>query len=280
MSTPEATEQARTNWNNFAAFYNREPGRRTPTVLEHLLDEHWGAPTLPSSASLILDVACGPGRTTAALRRMFPDATRVLGTDLSDAMIDAAIGEGHVGCTFARAPADAMPVEDAEASFVLCNLGLMLFPDAGAALREFNRVLAPGGSVRATLWGRPERTTSMTLATDVARALGLDIPSPPRSNFYLGTAEALDTVTVSTGLRLVAWRYVPLRWPFPTDDAALRSLGLHPEEPGATRTAVAGLGAEALRRFDDAVQVELRRRLDAGGGELVHDLLHAAWQKA
>lgn len=277
---PDPHELVRTNWNQFAAFYNRVPGLRTPTVLDDLLAEGWGAPLLPSEPRRVIDVACGPGRTTAALRRRFPGAEYVCGSDLSDAMIDQARAESGEGLRFERAAAESIPEQDNSVDFLCCNLGLMLFPDPAAALRSFARVLAPSAHVRATVWGRPDHTTSMTLATDVARALDLALPQPPSSNFSLGTDDSIDALCRGTGLRRTASRYVLLRWPYAGPEEALHSLGLDPAEPGSALKAVINLGPEATRTYLHACRVEVERRLDAGGGELVHDLLHLALTRA
>ena len=113
----------------------------------HLMDE--GVRCKPGE--VILDVPCGG----APVLRSAPG--RMLGTyiglDLSLPMLRRAEvvreDEELDGVVLARADITALPVADRSVDRVLCFNGLHVIPDKDAALREFRRVLKPGGEV----WG-------------------------------------------------------------------------------------------------------------------------------
>ena len=51
-----------------------------------------------------------------------------------------------------EASAEALPFPDAAFDLVLCQQGLQFFPDKPGAIREFHRVLTPGGRVTLSVW--------------------------------------------------------------------------------------------------------------------------------
>jgi len=111
----------------------------------------------------ILDVATGPGEAAAMALAQIGPAGLVVGVDISLAMLAA----GHtrfVGARFRPVVADgqALPFADGTFDAVLCQLGLMFFPDPAQGLHEFRRVLRPrrraavcvvSTRARAPMWG-------------------------------------------------------------------------------------------------------------------------------
>ena len=111
----------------------------------------------------ILDVATGPGEAASmALDRVGPSGL-VVGADISVAMLDAA-NTRFADRRFRPVATDgqALPFADGTFDSVICQLGLMFFPDPARGLKEFRRVLRPcrraavcviSTRERAPMWG-------------------------------------------------------------------------------------------------------------------------------
>jgi SAM-dependent methyltransferase len=109
--------------------------RRPPLDLPKL-----AADLLHDAAGPVLDVGCGPGVHTAALRADRPQGT-VIAADLSPGMAREA------GAPSVIADAAALPVATGSCGGVLAMHMLYHVPDPEAAVRETKRVMAPGGTV-------------------------------------------------------------------------------------------------------------------------------------
>jgi SAM-dependent methyltransferase len=82
---------------------------------------------------------------------------RVLATDLSEAMLDSLrsrlTGTHISNIELGRMAVEKLDVSDAAFDAAVCALGLMYTPDPAAAVAEMVRVVKPGGTVAATVWG-------------------------------------------------------------------------------------------------------------------------------
>jgi ubiquinone/menaquinone biosynthesis C-methylase UbiE len=110
-----------------------------------------GALGVPSRHRAALDFGCGLGRLTRPLSRRFD---RAVGVDISPRMV-ARARELTPSCEFAvNSGADLPGLEDAAFDLVLSSIVLQHVPRREwieAYLREFVRVLAPGGAIVFTL---------------------------------------------------------------------------------------------------------------------------------
>lgn len=103
-------------------------------------------------ATRVLEVACGTGVVTQSLHEALPGAT-IVATDLNDAML--AVAQKRISSplvTFRQADAQALPFDDASFDAVVCQYGVMFFPDRAGAYREARRVLAAGGTYFFNVW--------------------------------------------------------------------------------------------------------------------------------
>jgi malonyl-CoA O-methyltransferase len=89
-----------------------------------------------------IDVGCGTGRWTARLS--------AIGVDASAAMLDMAAAKPGLRGRLAVADATALPIASGAADLVLCALTLGHIGDQAAAMHEFARILAPGGTLLLT----------------------------------------------------------------------------------------------------------------------------------
>ena len=103
----------------------------------------------------VLDVATGRGAV------LFPAIERVgttgeaVGIDLAEGMVQAANDEAERrgwGPRVRAMDAEQLELPDAAFDRVLCGFGVMFFPHLDQALREFRRVLKPGGRLGVSTW--------------------------------------------------------------------------------------------------------------------------------
>lgn len=101
------------------------------------------AKLVAGSGRTVLDVGCGPGRTTGLLAER---GLQVTGIDLSPGMIDVARRD-HPGLDFRVGSMTALDLADGSASGVVSWWSIIHLPRdvVPQALAEFYRVLAPGG---------------------------------------------------------------------------------------------------------------------------------------
>ena len=106
----------------------------------------------------VLETAAGSGVVTRAVISLLPDMQRYVVSDLNQAMLDTAKSRQPPDDRVSFQQADAMRLPFADASFdvVLCQFGVMFFPDKVAGLRETRRVLRPGGRLLFNVWDRIE----------------------------------------------------------------------------------------------------------------------------
>jgi demethylmenaquinone methyltransferase / 2-methoxy-6-polyprenyl-1,4-benzoquinol methylase len=104
----------------------------------------------------VLDLCCGTGDMTLALRRQASDSARILGADFSHAMLQRA-SEKSKGTKLRWVEADALRLPFAEAQFDLITsaFGFRNLADYDAGLREIVRVLGPAGECGILDFGEP-----------------------------------------------------------------------------------------------------------------------------
>ncbi|MFG2576910.1 class I SAM-dependent methyltransferase [Streptomyces sp. NPDC048481] len=99
----------------------------------------------------VLELAAGTGALTSALLTAVPTAS-VVASDLNEAMV-AAGSAREPRATWRQADAQRLPFEDGSFDLVVCQFGVMFFPDRPAAYGEVRRVLAPQGRFLFNSWG-------------------------------------------------------------------------------------------------------------------------------
>jgi len=101
------------------------------------------------SGETVLDLGSGPGLDALLAARQVGPGGRVIGVDMTPAMIDRArataerLGLGYVEFRLGRL--EALPVADASVDAVTSNCVINLVPDKRAVFAEAARVLRPGG---------------------------------------------------------------------------------------------------------------------------------------
>lgn len=177
----------------------------------------------------VLEVAAGTGVVTRAMARRLAAHTEVVATDLNPAMLARAAEVGTVRpvrpVQWLCADAMRLPFEDGHFDALVCQFGVMFFPDKVHAFAEARRVLRPGGVLLFNVWDRIETSE---FADTVTRALAELFPAdPPR--FLARTPHGyFERGTILRDLALAGWTSAPS-----VETIAHRSRAASPDVPAA-----------------------------------------------
>ena len=152
----------------------------------------------------VLELACGTGIVTRQLRdRLIPGA-KIVATDLNESMLSYAKQKFETSETIDWKQADATDLPFADQTFdaVLCQFGMMFFPDKEQAAREVFRVLKPGGVFLFNVWDAIEENDLPHIAHTIISKFFND--NPP--NFYelpfsFHDADKIELLLAQAGFR-------------------------------------------------------------------------------
>jgi SAM-dependent methyltransferase len=212
----------------------------------------------------VLELAAGTGVVTRALAAQLPAATEIVATDLNPAMLATAAQVG-TSRPVQWQPADAMqlPFGDGEFDLVVCQFGVMFFPDKGHAFGEARRVLRPGGAFLFNAWDRIEDNE---FADVVTSALATLFPAdPPR--FMARTPHGYhDRATIERDLRAGGFEKAAR-----IDTVAARSQAPSARHPAIAycqgsplRSEIEARDAARLGEATDVAAAAIERRFGAG----------------
>ena len=176
------------------------------------------------SPSRVLEVAAGTGVVTRALARMLPEHVSIVATDLNQPMLDQASALGTKRpVDWRQADALQLPFPDGAFDAVVCQFGVMFFPEKSKAFSEARRVLRRGGVFIFNVW---DSIKENEFADTVTTALGSLFPKdPPR--FLARTPHGYyDHPTIKRDLAEGGFISPP-----DFDTVAARSRGKSPREP-------------------------------------------------
>jgi ubiquinone/menaquinone biosynthesis C-methylase UbiE len=128
----------------------------------------------------VLEVAAGTGIVSRRLRDVLSADAHLVVTDLNSAMLDVARAKfgPNEKVDFQPSNALSLPFQDEGFDALICQFGVMFFPDKDKAYREAYRVLASGGHYVFSVWDAESHNPfAMLLKNIVARFCPVD---PPR----------------------------------------------------------------------------------------------------
>jgi ubiquinone/menaquinone biosynthesis C-methylase UbiE len=130
-------------------------------------------------AGMVLESAAGTGIVTQVIAERLPPAVGIVATDLNQAMLDfAATKPGMARAKLRQADALALPFDGNSFDAVVCQFGVMFFPDRVLGYREAHRVLRPGGRTVIAIWDSLEHNPIPRCVND---AIAAHFPAdPPR----------------------------------------------------------------------------------------------------
>lgn len=207
----------------------------------------------------VLETAAGTGVVTEALHRALPDA-EIIATDLNEPMLgQAARRVRSAKVSFEVADAQDLRFADESFDLVVCQFGIMFFPDKVRGNAEARRVLRDGGRYLLVVWDQVDRN----LATMAAgRAVAELIPGEAgrfyeRVPFRYHDRSAIEADLRAAGFERIEIETIEQRSRAPSArDAAIALVQGTPmradiEEVAPGRLEAATAAAEAaLRQFE------------------------------
>jgi ubiquinone/menaquinone biosynthesis C-methylase UbiE len=125
----------------------------------------------------VLEIAVGTGVATRAVADVLGEDVFIVATDLDKAMLDhGASVRDDKNIEWQEADAMALPFENESFDAVLCQFGVMFFPDRIKAYSETLRVLKPGGHFIFNVW---DEISQNEFADTVTASLAIVFPENP-----------------------------------------------------------------------------------------------------
>jgi SAM-dependent methyltransferase len=170
------------------------------------------AARLPTKKGIrVLETACGTGIVTRRLLDRLGEDGALVATDLNDAMIARSKKQVPDDPRLERRQADATKLPFADGSFdaVVCQFGLMFFPDKPLGIREALRVLRPGGIFLFNVWDSLEANPVSLLVDEVVTAFfPQDPPQFLKVPFGLHDPAPTARILDEAGFEDVRWERV------------------------------------------------------------------------
>lgn len=181
----------------------------------------------------LLETAAGTGIVTAALAEALP-GTEIVSTDLNQAMLDVAVERiSSPRVAFQPADAQSLPFPKDGFDVVVCQFGVMFFPDRVAAYREARRVLRSGGSFVFNAW---DSLDSNPASKAMAEAMREVFPDDPPSFIQRAPFGYHDTSRIEADLHAAGF-----------DEISFETVVLPSRAPSAREAAIGMCEGSPLR---------------------------------
>jgi len=146
----------------------------------------------------LLETAAGTGVVTAMLAEAIPDA-KLVATDVNPAVVQFATQKRlPANVTVQQANAEELPFDDGSFDAVVCQFGVMFFPDKVRAGSEARRVLTAAGSYLLVTF---DRLTENPVPEAADRAVEALFPDDPPRYMERGPFSYTDPARIEADLR-------------------------------------------------------------------------------
>ena len=248
MAEQDATEQVTRVWEAVAPAWERHRRRLFEQVRP--VSEWLVARVEPEPGRTILELGGGPGETGFLAAERLGDDGRLISTDVSPSMVEAARrGSAEKGLTNVEhrvVDAQRIDLPDDSVDGVLSRFTFMLIPEPERAFTEVHRVLRPGRPFAYAAWGPMDGNPWVTsivaaiLQNGHAPPTGGAGPFEPGGLFSLAASEPNTAYLEAAGFADVATEAITGVMEYPSFD-----------EYWDTNTSVAGPVAQMLRTLSD-----------------------------
>jgi ubiquinone/menaquinone biosynthesis C-methylase UbiE len=211
----------------------------------------------------ILETAAGTGILSRAMARRLPADSAILATDLNQPMLDHAVSQTKaMNVTYGQADAQVLPFDEGAFDAVVCQFGVMFFPDKASAFAAARRVLRPGGRYLFNVWDRVEANEFAHVAVE---SLAKTFPDNPPKFLARVPHGFHDKAVIERLLREAGFSRIEIetlgrssRAPSPREPA----IGFCQGSP--LRGEIEAMGPGQLERATDAVATALGARFGHG----------------
>ena len=226
----------------------------------------------PQQGDTVLELAAGVGDAGFEAAQIIGDNGRLITSDLSPAMLEAARRRGaELGVTnvdYRIIDAERIELDDDSVDGVLCRFGYMLMADPAAAFAETRRVLRPGGRLTLTVWGALAQNPFFAIiGISLVQRGHIPPPQPPPAPgpFSMASAERLEGLLHGAGFAEVRTEEVPGQFVIPDVDEYLSVIA---DTAGPLALAFRGLAESDRAAVKTDVEDSLRRFAADEGYEL------------
>lgn len=195
------------------AYWNGPGGERWATSWQMFdradaaISEALLARAAPAAGERVLDIGCGAGTTTLALRERVGPGGAVTGIDISAPMLAVARARAAgTDIAFLEADAAAYPFRP-EHDLVFSRFGVMFFAEPERAFANLRTAAAAGGRLAFVCWRPADENGWVTVPMGAARALAPDVGPPPPGvpgPFAFGDRDRLHGILERAGWQQIA----------------------------------------------------------------------------
>jgi ubiquinone/menaquinone biosynthesis C-methylase UbiE len=271
LEAEQHKQAVRQVFEDVAAGYDNPASRFFPFCADRLVSF-----VKPTPGSRVLDVATGTGAVAVPFAQAVGPQGRVHGIDLSAAMLHQA--ETNIR-KMALDNVDLYEMDAENLDFksnyfhnVVCSYGLFFIPDMQAALRDWVRVLRPGGKLAFTCFEESAFAPMLDNFVENLRAFGVQLPEGPFGSRRISSLQHCCQLLESAGLEAVEAEVVQIgyhlkdenEWWEVIHNTAMR--GLFEQVPAEQQAAFRQqhLSFAAQQKTSDGLWMDVQTRFASG----------------
>ena len=213
----------------------------------------------------VLEIAAGTGVVTEALARILPSDVTITATDLQPAMIERGKAKpGMERVNWQQADAMKLPFAGSAFDLIVCQFGIMFFPDKRASMHECYRVLRPRGTYLFLVW---DDLANMPNSPNwiAAQTVGGMLSREPRTLLAPGY---FDEPTIRADLAAAGFRDVRIdRIARPARASSARDAAVVAVQGSLLRAAIEAIAPSRLDEATNAVEKVMLARFGKGAVE-------------